>query len=256
MRSSRHQVARAACERPRAAPARSRMPATSPTSWVSTQRTTSAMVRPSSAAARKSGRQQLGRGGVPELAVRRRPVGLGRLAQVGGDPAGPVPLAHTRRAATRCWPARPCSRSGRCTTPGPAGCTAPSVWRSRSLFTLAASTGPRHPRMAGTARLVVLPLWVGPTTTRDWARSAASPPSRTTPGDTPEERAGRAEARPPRPAAGAGRGRRGPARARGASAPRAGARCRARSRVRDPASSAPPSATGNDGRRRDPPRAA
>ena len=41
------------------------------------------------------------------------------------------------------------------------------VWLRRSLFTLAASTGPRHPRMAGTARLVVLPLWVGPTTTTD-----------------------------------------------------------------------------------------
>ncbi len=55
-------------------------------------------------------------------------------------------------------------------------------------MTLAASTGPRQPRMAGTARLVVFPLWVGPTTTRDCAVSAASPESRATPGRTPSRR--------------------------------------------------------------------
>ena len=68
------------------------------------------------------------------------------------------------------------------------------VWRSRSPFTLAATTGPRHPRMAGTARLVVLPLWVGPTTTTDWAVSAAMPAQARRTGEGAEEEApGRGE---------------------------------------------------------------
>src|SRR6185437_4158528 len=48
------------------------------------------------------------------------------------------------------------------------------VSRTRSVLTLAATTGPSQPRMAGTARAVVLPLWVGPTTATDCARSAAT----------------------------------------------------------------------------------
>ena len=56
----------------------------------------------------------------------------------------------------------------------------PSVSRTRSLLTLAASTGPRHSRRAGTARLVVLQLWVGPTTKSEWPvrRPAGAAPSR------------------------------------------------------------------------------
>ena len=41
----------------------------------------------------EEGRQELGRGGVPELPVRRRPVAFGRLAQFGGGAAGFTPLA-------------------------------------------------------------------------------------------------------------------------------------------------------------------
>src|SRR3984885_7623202 len=43
-----------------------------------------------------------------------------------------------------------------------------------SVFTLVAITGPRQPRMAGTTSALVLPDWVGPNTTTDWARSAAT----------------------------------------------------------------------------------
>ena len=50
----------------------------------------------------------------------------------------------------------------------------PTVCSSRSPFTLAATTGPVHPRMAGTANPVVLCDWVGPNTMTDWARSAAT----------------------------------------------------------------------------------
>ena len=60
-----------------------------------------------------------------------------------------------------------------------------SVSRSKSDLTLAATTGPRQSRMAGTARLVVLPLCVGPTTTSDWFGSAATVRARTVPGMTP-----------------------------------------------------------------------
>jgi len=55
-------------------------------------------------------------------------------------------------------------------------------------LTLAATTGPRQPRIAGTAKLVVFPLCVGPITTKDWAVSAARPVGRTTPGRTPRRR--------------------------------------------------------------------
>ena len=44
------------------------------------------------ASLRGGGGQHLGRRGVPELAVGGRPVRFGFVAQVGGDPAGPMPL--------------------------------------------------------------------------------------------------------------------------------------------------------------------
>ena len=50
----------------------------------------------------------------------------------------------------------------------------PTVSSRRSPFTLAATTGPSQPRMAGTANPLVLWDWVGPNTSTDWARSAAS----------------------------------------------------------------------------------
>ena len=58
MRSSRHHEAWAAASAS-AGPSRSRMSATSVTSWVSTQRTTSAMVRRSRAAASSRGARNL-----------------------------------------------------------------------------------------------------------------------------------------------------------------------------------------------------
>ena len=136
-----------------------------------------------------------------------RSSGASSLAAVAyqNSPSAVVPsalAASHRSAATRQAPAplgaagerRPgagrrgrCSRWGRCTTPARGAAPAPSVSRSRSLFTLAATTGPRHPRMAGTARLVVLPLWVGPTTTSDCAGSAAMAAGRTVTRDHAEE---------------------------------------------------------------------
>ena len=163
---------------------RSRMPATSPTSCVSTQRTTSAMVRRSSVAAWRRGASILA-----AVAYQKSPSGV--------DPSA---LAASHRSAAtrqdRCHSAQPVSGDhvlarapvqpvGSMHHTRPRRARAPSVWRRRSLLTLAATTGPRQPRMAGTARLVVFPLWVGPTTTRDWARSAATPAGRTTPGTTP-----------------------------------------------------------------------
>ncbi len=118
------------------------------------------------------------------------------------------------------------------------------VSRSRSVFTLAARTGPGQPRMAGTASDVVLPLWVGPITTSDWPGSAATPaPGRTPPGKTPRRRrpAGtrsartpqRAEVAPPGPAGAAAGGTRvgGPATQR---ADVAVARCPPTARRRPP----------------------
>ena len=186
MRSSRLHVASAACSTSVAA-ARSRMAATSPTSCVSTQRTTSAMVRPSSAAATKSGArsfpavayQNSPSAVVPSLLAASHRSAADRHASrhspqpVSGDqvlaraPVAPVGSMH------HTWPRR---------------ALVPNVWRRRSLLTLAASTGPRHPRIAGTAKLVVLPLCVGPTTTSDWAGSAARPVSRARPGCTPRSR--------------------------------------------------------------------
>ncbi len=183
VRSSRHQVARAA-SRASVGAARSKMPATSLTSWVSTQRTTSATVRPSSAAAWRSGASILA-----AVAYQKSPSAV-----------VPSALAASQRSAAArqawCHSAHPVSGDqvlgrvpvqpvGSMHHTRPRRARTPSVWRSRSLFTLAASTGPHHPRMAGTARLVVLPLWVGPTTTSDWARSAAMPGGRTRPGTTP-----------------------------------------------------------------------
>ena len=62
------------------------------------------------------------------------------------------------------------------------------VARRRSLFTLAATTGPSQARIAGTASAVVFPLWVGPTTTTDWARSATTRAGRTRPWTVPRAR--------------------------------------------------------------------
>ena len=111
--------------------------------------------------------EQLGRGGVPELPVRGRPVRPGRLAQVGRRRAGPPPVgavAERRPLVAGGTPVQPVG-SMRQTRPR----RARTAWvsRSRSVFTLAARTGPGQLRMAGTASDVVLPLWVGPTTTSD-----------------------------------------------------------------------------------------
>ena len=49
-----------------------------------------------------------------------------------------------------------------------------SVSRRRSVLTEVATTGPCHSRMAGMAKPVVLPVWVGPITIADWRDSAAT----------------------------------------------------------------------------------
>ena len=50
----------------------------------------------------------------------------------------------------------------------------PTVSATRSSFTLVASTGPCHSRMAGTAKPVVLLVWVGPITQTEWRFSVAT----------------------------------------------------------------------------------
>ena len=137
------------------------MPATSPTSCVSTQRTTSAMLRRSSAAASKSGASSLA-----AVAYQNSP-----SAVVPSALAASHRSAATRHASRHCpqpvsgdqpSPGAPLDAVGSMHHTRPIRARVPLVWRSRSPFTLAATTGPRQPRMAGTARLVVLPLCVGP----------------------------------------------------------------------------------------------
>ena len=50
----------------------------------------------------------------------------------------------------------------------------PRVSATRSSLTLVASTGPCHSRMAGTAKPVVLFVWVGPMTHTEWRDSVAT----------------------------------------------------------------------------------
>ena len=183
MRSSRHHVARAASSAAGGAAPPSRMAATSPTSCVSTQRTTSAMVPPFIAAASSRGASSLA-----AVAYQNSP-----SAVVPSDLAASHRSAATRLARGHSWQpvtgdhvsaGTPLHPVGSMHHTRPPRARTPSVSRRRSLFTLAATTGPRQPRMAGTARLVVLPLWVGPTTTSDCAGSAATPEGRA-PGSSP-----------------------------------------------------------------------
>ena len=222
----------------------SRIVATSLTSCVSTQRTTSAMVRSSRAAASSSGASSLAAVAyqnspsavVPStFAVSQRSAATRQACrqsvhpgtgdhELAGTPVQPVGSIH------QTWPRR---------------WRAATVSRNRSLFTLAATTGPRHPRMAGTARLVVLPLWVGPTTTSDCAGSAATPTLRVRPGRTP--RRSRPTGGVRAPTSNVRRSRRRPQRAPRRAPPGPLRRCSScdPSRYEIPATSAPPSATGS-----------
>ena len=183
MRSSLHQVACAACSGA-ATSACSRIAATSPTSWVSTQRTTSDIVRPSRAAAKNSGASSLA-----AVAYQNSPSAVVPSAFAASHRSAPTRQARGQSP----HPVRGDHRLGRAAVESvgsihhtrPRRLHVPSVWCNKSLLTLAATTGPRQPRMAGTASRVVLPLCVGPTTTSDWAGSAATTPARTRPGDTP-----------------------------------------------------------------------
>ena len=84
-------------------------------------------------------RQHLGRRGVPELAVRRRPVGLGRLAQVGGDPAGLVPLRTPAEWGPGAGPGA--RAAGRVDAPHP---PAPGAGAQRVAQQIALHTGRQH----------------------------------------------------------------------------------------------------------------
>ena len=123
----------------------------------------------------------------------------------------------------------------------PRAARGPAVFRSRSLLTLAATTGPGQAKMAGMARQVVFPLWVGPTITTDCAGSAARAVGRNTPGTVPSTSL---------PGGGwHGRTRSTRSSRRRAQRHREWRRVGARwtipaSRYEKPASSAPPSATG------------
>ena len=172
VRSSRHHEARAASSAS-GTPAVSKMSETSATSWRSTQRITSAMEPPRTAAAKRSGAnsfaavayQNSPSAVVPSaLAVSHRSAAMRRApGHAEQAPSGVHSLAGA-----------PVDRVGSMhhTWPRPARCC--RVCRRRSLLTLAASTGPSHPNMAGTARALVFPLWVGPTTTNDCAGSATT----------------------------------------------------------------------------------
>ena len=137
-------------------------------------------------------------------------VGHGHAARArrpaGAEPvAWPPPRTRRRRRPSRFGPAwpRPASRpsAARRTSPGrPPGATSrpaaaaprsgsgrrpstaraasarPRVAAARSSLTDVAITGPRHSSMAGTASPVVLPDWVGPTTSTEWRASVASRP--------------------------------------------------------------------------------
>ena len=82
------------------------------------------------------------------------------------------------------------------------------VWSSRSPFTLAATTGPSHPRMAGTAKPLVLRDWVGPNTRTDCDRSAATRRLPTEPSTSRPAGGGRFPPGTTRPARSAGRAHR------------------------------------------------
>ena len=153
-------------------PVASRIASTSAISWVSTHRATSRMVAPPTAAAKSSGASSLA-----AVAYQNSP-----SAVVDGDLATSVRSAATRRArqvaaagsgdhragAVPVVPAG--SRHQRVPSPRRHRCVA----ARRSVFTLAASTGPGHDRIAGTASPLVLPLWVGPTTATEAAGSVKS----------------------------------------------------------------------------------
>ncbi len=97
--------------------------------------------------------QQLGRRGVPELAVGRRPVSLGGVAQVRGDPGGHRPLgaAGQRRPLVGRGPAT----SGRIDAPhpAPAGSRSPGVAEQVALDAGGQHrAGPQEDRRHGEAR--------------------------------------------------------------------------------------------------------
>lgn len=186
VRSSRHHVARAA-SRTSGTPTCSRMNDTSLTSCVSTQRTTSAIPRPSREAANNNGASSLA-----AVAYQNSP-----SAVVPSDFAVSAKSAATRRA----WDQSPQGVRGdhvlgrppveavgsmHQTRPRSLRCFL--VAKRRSPFTLAATTGPSHARMAGIANAVVFPLCVGPTTTTDWVRSAANRAGCNRPGTVPRAR--------------------------------------------------------------------
>ncbi len=121
-------------------------------------------------------RQELGRGGVPELPVRRRALSL--LAASHSSAAArqasrhsPQPVRGDQVLARA--PGR--SPSGRCTTPGPRAPASPACGGGDRSSRWRPARDRASPESPGTARLVVFPLCVGPTTTRDWAVSAARP---------------------------------------------------------------------------------
>ena len=86
---------------PRPGPSRSRMSATSVTSWVSTQRTTSAIVRRSRAAASSRGARNLAAVAYQNSPSARRPVRPSRLAEIGGHPTGLAPVGASRQGRPR-----------------------------------------------------------------------------------------------------------------------------------------------------------
>ena len=155
VRSSRHHEARAASSAS-LTPACSRMNDTSLASWVSTHRTTSAMERRSCAAAKNNGASSLAAVAyqnspsavVPSaLAVSARSAAMRRASAqsrqgVSGDhvlgraPVDPVGSMHQTRPRALRWR---------------------RVSRKRSLFTLAATTGPSHARIAGHGQCGRLP---------------------------------------------------------------------------------------------------
>ena len=196
--------------------------------------------------------QQLGGRGVPELAVGRRPVGLGGVAQVRRHPAGLPPLQRSRSAATRRRRARRWTRWGRCTTPGPAGRASPSC------------AGAGHPSRWRPPRARATRGWPAPPGSSS-SRSGSGPPRRRTGPSRPRRPSaaprrggrrgggGRPEGGRPSPPAGGGRAASPSARPGARRAVRAAWRPRPGRGRRSRASSAPPKASGKRPRRCRPP---
>ena len=132
------------------------------------------MSRPPEAAAKSSGASSLA-----AVAYQKSPSVIGPLPALATSVSDAAVLrapdqVRERSSGDQCATGRPVEPLGSKHETAPQRSRQPIVSRTRSVFTLVATTGPCHRRMAGTANPVVFLLWVGPKTTTDCDASAAS----------------------------------------------------------------------------------